>query len=637
MLQSIRDHTQGWIAGVIISLVILSFAMWGIHSYLVGATDTTTVAKVNGVVLTKNQLNSAYQRLRRQVQSNVNAAYNFSPAMETELKQRALQSLVRIEVLRQGSLDDSFHVSTRQVDDFLENMPEFQVHGQFSMSRFNQLLAAALYNPGEFLDLIKTTLLIDQPRLGIVFSAFALPNEVESTLALVNQERDVDYLLLPNDFFTKEVGAISDDEVVAYYKQHQNDYKAPEKVSVDYLALSMKDLIAAVTVTDAALKTFYNENINSFTIPAQWNVDQLLIPLNENASDQEVSAAKKKADDIIDKLNHGTDFATAAKEFPANNAEKKSLTWVTLTQVSPELQKAVSELTSLGQLSAPIHTKNGFVVLKLIGVKASQVQPFDTVKDKAKEVLSRQQAEEKFAELRDKLANVTYEHPDSLDTAAKTLGLTVKTSSTFSQADGSDDISGNQKVRDAAFTNDVLNSQNNSDVIQVSPDLAIVLRIKSHTPATVLPLADVKQKIIDTLTAQKAEAKAEAMALEIKNKLQNHTAPDAIAQQYHFDWTKLGFIGRYATKVDSAILYTAFRTPRPQNGEAVYAEVKTPQGFAIVATHAIRDGSNSSNQPQYDVYAEQVQNSDAMLEYKLYVESLLKKAKITSNNENVGS
>jgi peptidyl-prolyl cis-trans isomerase D len=209
--------------------------------------------------------------------------------------------------------------------------------------------------------------------------------------------------------------------------------------------------------------------------------------------------------------------------------------------------------------------------------------------------------------------------------------MTVKTSEAFTQEKGGNDISANKKIRDIAFSQDVLNSQNNSDVIQATPDSIVVLRIKAHTPASTLSLETVHQQVSDRLKSEKAEQKASALAEEIKQKLDGGASPEQIAQQYHVDWSKTGYIGRYSTKVDSAILYAAFRIPSPQpDSHKLYATVKVPTGYAVVASNAVRAGTIGSkdHQEQYDVFAEQIQNTQGMLEYKLYEQSLEKKAKV---------
>jgi peptidyl-prolyl cis-trans isomerase D len=620
MLQSIRDRTQGWIAGVIISLVILSFALWGIHSYLAGGADTSVIAKVNGIDITKTQFAAAYERLRRQMQVNMGSSA-LPPSVEAELKQRALQTLINMQVLEQGSTSQNFKVSSQQIDNFLESMPEFQMNGRFSLARFQQVLASSLLTAGDFLNLIKTTLLIDQPRLGIVFSAFALPNEVDSAIALVNQERDVAYITLPQASFLTSSIFVSNDEIKAYYDKHLNNFKTPEQVSIEYLELSVKDIMASFKVNDETLKTFYNENINSYTQPMQWNLESIVMPLASNATDEEVKAVMAKASEQRQKYLSGDKFTGVGGG-----------KFVTLAQLPTELQKPIAGLTKVNEISAPIRTEKGVLLVKVLGIKEAQIQPYDQVADKVKEALTRQQAEEKYAEMREKLANVTYESPESLQSGAKALNLTIKSTDLFTQEKGAiADVSANKKIRDAAFSGDVLNSQNNSDVIQINPDTAIVLRIKSHVAAAALSLDAVQNQIIDILKTKKAEDHTAQMANEIKQKMQSGTSPEQIEQQYHYAWNKLGYIGRYSMKVDSAVLYTAFRLPRPDKAnQSSYASVKIPSGYAVVAVQAVRNGTAGKNNEQYEVFADQAQTSEGALEYKLYETSLANNAKIVS-------
>jgi peptidyl-prolyl cis-trans isomerase D len=634
MLQSIRDRTQGWIAGVIISLVILSFALWGIHSYIAGAGNTDVIAKVNGTEISKRQLAAAFERLRRQVQMNTGTG-TVPDNLDVDLKRRALDALINIQVLKQASLAQNYRISPRQVEGYLESMPEFQVNGQFSASRFQQLLAATLYSVGDFLDLIGTTLLIDQPRLGIVLTSFALPNEVSDSYSLVNQERDIQYMRLPLDYFLNQNFSISNDEIQAYYQAHQSEFKTPEQVTIQYIELALNDLIANSHPTEDALKTFYNDNIALYTSPTVWTLEKILVPLSDNTSEQDVTAARQKAMELQEKISGGADFTALAHQYPAGDATTPVV--ATASQLSPEIQKGVMGLTKAGQISDPIKTSKGLLIIKASAIKNSEVQSFEQAKDKVQVALARQMAEEKFIDLKEKLANIAYEHPDSLEPAAKALGLTIKESSAFSlKSGGANDITSAKKIRDAAFTDDVLNSQNNSDLIQATPDSSVVLRIKSHRQAASLSLDAVRQQITDILKKKKADEKAEATANEIQKKLQAGASPDQIATQYNFSWDKLGFIGRYSTKVDSAILYTAFGLPKPKNDKAVsYATVKIPNGFAIVATNAIRNGKVADNKEQYDVFAEQIQASDATLEYKLYEKSLVDSASIKSQMDQV--
>lgn len=626
MLQTIRERTQGWIAGVIISIIILSFALWGIHSYFVSGGNNTNVAEVNGVDISREQLNMAFERLRRQVQAQYGSN---NPAIKDEslLKSKALQNLIEIEVLKQASIKQGFQVFDRQIDSYLQGMPEFQVDGRFSVERFQQILSATMLNTGEFLEIIRTSLLIDQPKLGVIFTSFALPDESNNTIALVNQERNIDYVTIPMQYFLSQPIAVSQDKVKAYYEAHKQAFMTPEQVSVDYIELSLNDLISKMNPTDAELNTFYSENVNTYTQPMMWKMADIVVPLNENATPEEINKAQEKATAIAQELEKGADFNKLAR---ANTQSTSGQEWVTLNQVAPEMQKTVGGLTKAGDISTPMQTTKGFVIVKVLDVKEPQIQSFASVKDKVKEAYVRQQAEEKFAQMRDQLADITYEHPDSLQLAAKNLDLPIKTSALFTKDKAGKDISESKKIRDIAFSNDVLNLQNNSDVIQLNPETVVVLRAKSHVASTLLPLTNVSKQIEDQLKSEDAESRAVKFTTELKDKLQTSTNPQAVLSQYKLTAQQAGYIGRYSNKVNPAIVDAAFSLANPatQNGKPVYGMAKLQNGYAIIVLKEVKSGA-ITDQKQYSVFAEQVQNSEGLLEYELYKQSQINNAKIT--------
>lgn len=624
MLQTIREQTQGWIAGTIISIIILTFALWGIHSYFVGGGNNSVVAEVNGAEITKEQLAVAYERLRRQVQIQYGSNNPVTAKDETALKERALQALVDIEVLKQSSTKQGYRISDRQIDNYLQSMPEFQVDGRFSLDRFQEILSSTLLSTSEFLELIKTSLLIDQPKLGIIFTSFALPDETNYTIALVNQERDIEYLNVPFQYFLSQAITISPERVKAYYDQHQADFMTPEQVNVEYLELSLKDLSAKITPTDTMLKSFYNENINSYTQPMQWKLTSIELPVPANATQEDLAKLRTNAEEVATNLEKGR-LETRAHTISVNGQ-----TWMTLNDVPAELQKVVAEMTKPGQVSAPIRTSKGFVIVKILDIKEPKMQTFDEVKSKVNESYVRQHAEEKFSEVREHLADMTYEHPESLQFASKTLGLPIKTSEMFTKDKAGKDISQYKKVRETAFSNDVVNLQNNSDVIQLNPETVIVLREKSHVASTLLPLNEVSKQIADKLKMEEADSRAAKAAESIKTKLQYGADPKTLAAQAGgFIWNAAGFLGRYSTKVDSAVLDLAFRMPNPAavHDNVVYDITRLPTGYAVVALKSVRDGK-AIDSKQYSVFAEQVQNSEGLLEYELYKQSQTANAKI---------
>lgn len=626
MLQTIREQTQGWIAGVIISIIILTFALWGIHSYFIGGENNQTIVQVNGVDITRQQVAAAFERLRRQMQ--LQQGENHLPPQNDDkaLKDRALNGLIDLEVLKQASIKDGFRISDQQLDSFLQTIPEFQVNGQFSMERFHEALSINLLSASEFLELLKSTMLIDQPKQGIFFSAFALPDEISYAIALVNQERDIDYITIPFEYFLSTPIVISADSIKKYYTEHKNEFMTPEQISVEYLELSLKDLFASIVPTETILKNFYNENVNVYTSPTQWKLMVVEIAVPTDASEEKYKAAQKQAEAAKQALLKGEDVA----KMPQVQVSQLNEAWVALNQIPVELQKTiVSQLTKPGQVSDPIRTNKGFSIVKVVDVKQPSIQTYEEVKDKVKEAYVKQHAEEKFMALREQLADLTYEHPDSLQPAAKTLNLPIKQSEVFTKDKGGKDISQHKKVRNIAFSNDVMNLQNNSDVIQLSPDTAVVIHVKTHVPAAFLSLDAVSKQIENKLKAKEAENQAEKFVNQLEAQLQKGADPQQLAMTNKLVWTKSGYIGRYSNKVVSAILDQAFRMPAPEktNNRIVYGSVRLPNGYAIVALKGVKPGSQGDVK-QYSVFAEQEQNTEGLLEYELYKQSQIKHASI---------
>lgn len=624
MLQAIRERTQGWIAGTIIFIIILTFAFWGIHSYFIGGANNNIVATVNGIDITKEQLTTAFERMRRQVQTQYGASVLAQD--DVLLKNRALKTLIDVEVLKHASNDQGFRISNGQVDNYLQSIPAFQVDGQFSLDRFQQILSSMMMSTNEFFELIRSSLLIDQAKLGIILTSYDLPDEVAYAIGLVNQERDISYIQVPLSFFSAQAVNISPDQIKNYYDAHKKDFMTPEKVMVEYIELSAKDLAVNIHPAESALKKEYNENMNSYAQPALWKLADIFIPVAANATPDQLRQAQNKAEEIIKNLSQGMSFAKIVTQNSSLHLAEKGM--LSLNQMPAEFQKAVAAMTRVHQISAPIQTAKGIVILQVLDYKEQKVPNFDSVKDKVKESYIRQHAEEQLTEMRDQLADLTYEHPDTLKPAAKALHLPIKASEMFTRETPGIGISQYKKVRDAAFSNDVLNLQNNSEVLQLNPEAAIVLRVKTHVASVLQPLADMSNQISAKLKIAEANHRAAAFITHFLEKLQSGEDAIQLAKSNKLTWATAGYIGRYSTKVDPAVIDAAFRLPNPiyQNRKATYGQAKLANGYAIVALNAVKEGVTSS--AKQAVFAEQIQNSEGILEYELYKMSQIKQAKI---------
>lgn len=264
MLQQLREHVHGWIAGIIIGLLALTFALWGIESYLNRGAGEAVVAKVNGQEITQSQLNTAYQRLKQSLQQQSATPISLDPDTQSKLRQQALQQLINTEVLSSDAVKNKFRIAPIQLDNLIMQMPAFQVAGRFSAAQFQQVLGILGYSQQQFIEDLQNALLVNQVQVGIQSSAFGLPNEAQQALQLMNQQRDFKYAILPLAKFQK-TQTVSDAAIQNYYQSHQDEFKTPEKVSIDYLELNVADLAKNLAVSDAQIQQYYQSNSVSFT------------------------------------------------------------------------------------------------------------------------------------------------------------------------------------------------------------------------------------------------------------------------------------------------------------------------------------------------------------------------------------
>ena len=227
MLQKIRDNAHGWWTYVLVPVLILLFALWGIGNYLGGSFSQSQVAKVNDQAISISAFSTLYQSMQ-----------NANPHQDTKtLKLQALQSLVNKAILSQGLHQIGFAISDTALDQIIYQIPAFQQNGQFSMERYQ----AFLQNIGETTEALRADLrqsfLVQQFQNGLLASQFALPSEITAETNYANMLRNIAYITVPISHFTPRTPP-TDAAIQAYYTAHQNAFMTPLHVKLAYVTLS---------------------------------------------------------------------------------------------------------------------------------------------------------------------------------------------------------------------------------------------------------------------------------------------------------------------------------------------------------------------------------------------------------------
>jgi peptidyl-prolyl cis-trans isomerase D len=240
MLQKIRSKTHGAIAWVVIILIGFVFAVWGIEGYV--SSQSNVVAEINGEVITAQELQRTYDQLIRQ-QRLTQALQGGQPVNEALVRQEALGGLVGEKILATTAHRQGFAINDEYVDDLIRGLPQLQnEEGVYAPEKFDALLQRLGYTLPEFRQAAENDLIINQVRGSIVDSAFVLPFEIDRAIKLLEQTRDVSYLLIPAAEYLPQV-TVSDEEIKTYYDGHAADFMLPERVSIEYIRLNADDLV----------------------------------------------------------------------------------------------------------------------------------------------------------------------------------------------------------------------------------------------------------------------------------------------------------------------------------------------------------------------------------------------------------
>ena len=232
MLEAIRAHSQSWIAKVILVLITVPFAIVGVDSYLRSAGGGAELAKINGDSITVQEFGKALQDARSNLKDKSDPTLLDQPEFRVTLLDKIInQRLLRAEIKRGG-----YVVSDEQLSKFIVGLPEFQKNGQFSQEVYDQLLASNKMTPNIFEAMMRKDLLTQQVRDGITNTAFASNVVLDTALKARSQLREVSVATFHTEDLLSQAN-VSADEIKAYYDKHQDEFRNPEQVRLEYVAL----------------------------------------------------------------------------------------------------------------------------------------------------------------------------------------------------------------------------------------------------------------------------------------------------------------------------------------------------------------------------------------------------------------
>jgi len=579
MLDKFRKLIQGWLGKTLVTLLLLPFALFGVSSIFQVNPNKKPVVEVNGVEIDERELRRAVEISKQNMIARIGE--QASSIVTNEMVQpAALENLISQELVRQFAEDNKLNVSMDAIHKMIVEMEVFQVDGKFSQSHFEELLRRNGLRPETFPQKMRDEFLQRQLNNGYHSTGFSTASEIKNLKSLYNQSRSFSYVELQSDAIFNQI-EVSEEQIQSYYDKNREAFRTQEQLVVDYLEINKSQFKGGLSVTDDELEQRYREKLQEIEESQERSASHILIEISDSRGKAE---AKKLVDELYTKIENGGDLALLAAEFSDDKgsaAKGGSLGFAGRGVYVDEFEETLFTLGE-GDVSEPILTEFGYHIIKLEGIQP-QAESLASMKSQLIEEIKDAKADLPYQDALEELKNLAYESSDLAEPAAY-LGSEIQTSTKITRnmpADGT--LLSDPAVAEAAFSEEVLNGGNNSDVIELSDGRALVLRLNKYFPSKVKAVAEVKLEIKAKLTQSLSKEKIKSLAGEILASLKDGASKDAVAKQHELEWLEVENIKRDESSVSPNIISEIFKQAKPVETKPYASTFALPSGNQVVS------------------------------------------------------
>ena len=623
MLEKFRSYAQTKAAKIILALILVPFALFGIDSYLNQAGNNLSIAKVNGYKIALPEYNRAIENVRNRIMSE---GKKVDPAMfdSFEFKESVIDGLITKQLLNNDIKKSRFRITDQQLSQYIIGMPEFQKDGKFSQEIYDKVLQNNQLTPKKFEESIRNDLLIQQVRDGLQKLTFIPPNNLAETLKATSQQREISIA----EFKTKEYmtkANIAEKDMQAFYDQNKSKFLAPEQVKAEFVVFSLANILPTINVTEDEIKSFYKANADKYQNQQQREASHILITASKNAPPAEKEKAKAKAEDVLNQIRKNpkqfAELATKYSQDPESAKKGGDLGSFGRGMMVKPFDDAVFSM-KVNEISNIVESDFGYHIIKLTKI-IGEGGGFDAMRPQIKAELIYQKGQEKFAALAEEFSNKVYEQSSSLDAVSKRFNLPIQKTDWISRND-SDKFFKNEALMSALYSNESIKNHRNTEAIEVTPNNLISARVVDYKAQSTKPFADVRKNIEDYL---KFESAKKMVASEGEVALKSLT--DASRK---IEWQPATLVDRKNTKgLSDAVVNHAYKMPTDKL-PSYSGFIDGNNGYVIVKVNKV-SFPNDSNEENKQAFASDYSEALSAEYLSAYLKGLKAKASVSVNQK----
>ena len=526
MLTTLRNSSKNSILkiifGSLLTVLIISFGMWGTEDLVGVGKKQSTVATVGNLDISAREFYSLYSRQTEEIRKLLGSSLDIKKSREFGYVDRALSSLVNRALFNNEALELGLSVSDINVRDKILKDEAFKDDlGQFSELQFRQLISESGYTEDTYVEGTRQDLAREQ-MVETIRSSLTIPEIMLKKLGEYNlQERSVDYVLL--DITKEQVGNIKDQELKEYYENNKQQFMSDELRSAETLLLDANEYAKKSTVTDDEVELLYEERKESLIEPEERFLYQILID------------SQKEANELAGKIKP-SNFELIAKRDLGLENDDINLGWNTKSELPDEIVDNIFNLSE-GKISKPLKSGFGWHIIYVSKIKERKEVTYDEIKDKFRNEILFEKGKDAVYDLQDELEDLLASG-STFEEISKTLEVklvkteSVKRSGKF--LDKSKTVFDDERILRTIF-NQKLNEEGNIIDTDGDEGLAISLVTEIIEPKQ-LSFKDSKKQIVEKLKLKKQTEKALQKSEKIKKDIENGKLNfSSLAKKYNLE------------------------------------------------------------------------------------------------------
>ena len=585
-IQSIRKGLTGNITKIIVVAIIITFIGSVGWAGFLSQGNVNVIAKVGSKDITTTDLsleasNQQFTLSQRFPDEEFEEELLFNLSKEVLIgKFSVLDFLDRKDL----SLNEAFiYKQLSSEEQFLEG-------GLFSKNRFDSYARSIGFIPADYLKRIEEDLSMSIWNQSLIQSSFVTEKELDSSIKLANQERDISFLRIPFKSFQDNI-SINQDDLEEIYNNNLSDYVNPEQVKVSYIELNPQKLEELIEISPEEINLEYQDYLNEFDSAIRKSVSHIMLNISDS---RDLDAARKEIEVIKSRLTDGDSFESLVLELSEDEGTKNnqgSLGVTDGTLLPPEFEAALLTMDE-GEYYGPIELLSSVHLIKLDEIIQPEPETLESKTQNIRENLISAKAEEMYIELLDRISNLTFSAED-IEQIGQEISQNVLSTEYLYEEELPDVLKGSS-IKEYIFQE--YGGDEYPELFETSQLSAVVLEVKGFNDEVQLSFDEVKSTIEDTYLNLETQKRVNNFLDDAIINLRADTSLEELSVSQKINIESYNKLKRDSSLFPLDVINTIFSLARSKAGE-VYETAVLQNGDALIyRLDAVKEGSDGLNE-----------------------------------------